>query len=142
MAESWAGMLGFGCGVDDGDQVIVTRVLQESPAAYSGQVGIGDVLEAIDGRMIIDLQQFAVAADGPVGACVRWPARAQADCLIAHAAGSHAINVAGGHSSGAGAAAKRVPAFGIFAPHAAAAARRRGSAQRGRESRARRAGGA
>ena len=92
MAESWAGMLGFGCGVDDGDQVIVTRVLQESPAAYSGQVGIGDVLEAIDGRMIIDLQQFAVAADGPVGACCR-PTRAHADCLIAHDAGSHVIDV-------------------------------------------------
>jgi hypothetical protein len=59
-------MLGFGCAVDEEGQLVVSRVLQESPAAYSGQVGIGDVIEAIDGRMVTTLEQLVVAADGPV----------------------------------------------------------------------------
>lgn len=59
-------MLGFGCMIDDSGQVVVTRVLQESPAAYSGQVGIGDVIDAIDGRMVTSLQLLADMADGPV----------------------------------------------------------------------------
>jgi hypothetical protein len=59
-------MLGFGCAVDEEGQLVVSRVLQESPAAYSGQVGIGDVIEAIDGRMVTSLEQLVLAADGPV----------------------------------------------------------------------------
>ena len=59
-------MLGFGCAVDEEGQLVVSQVLQESPAAYSGQVGIGDVIEAIDGRMVTSLEQLVVAADGPV----------------------------------------------------------------------------
>lgn len=60
-------ILGFGCDMDDETgQVVVTRVLQESPAAYSGQVGMGDVVEAIDSRMVTSLQQLAAAADGRV----------------------------------------------------------------------------
>jgi hypothetical protein len=61
-----APMLGFGCGTDDEGQVVVTCVLQGSPAAYSGQVGIGDVIEAIDSRMVSSLQQLSDAASGPV----------------------------------------------------------------------------
>lgn len=59
-------MLGFGCMMDDSGQMVVTRVLQESPAAYSGQVGIGDVIDAIDGRMVTSLQLLTDMADGPV----------------------------------------------------------------------------
>jgi len=65
-------MLGFGCAVDEEGQLVVSRVLQESPAAYSGQVGIGDVIEAIDGRMVTSLEQLVVAADGPVDPSQRF----------------------------------------------------------------------
>ena len=60
--------LGFCCNLDEDGvgQIVVTRVIQESPAAYSGQVGIGDVIEAIDDRMISSLEQLNAAADGLV----------------------------------------------------------------------------
>lgn len=61
-----APMLGFGCGMDEEGQVVVTCVLQGSPAAYCGQVGIGDVIEAIDSRMVSSLQQLSDTASGPV----------------------------------------------------------------------------
>jgi len=67
-------MLGFSCDMDEAGQVVVVRVLQESPAAYSGQVGIGDVVEAVDSRLVTSLQHLAAAADGRVrvssAACV------------------------------------------------------------------------
>jgi len=59
-------MLGFSCDMDEAGQVVVVRVLQESPAAYSGQVGIGDVVEAVDSRLVTSLQHLAAAADGRV----------------------------------------------------------------------------
>ncbi len=61
--------LGIAVALDGVGQVSVARVVQESPAAYSGQVGVGDVVEAVDGRMVTSVQQLAVAADG----LVRFP---------------------------------------------------------------------
>jgi hypothetical protein len=58
--------LGIAVALDGVGQVAVARVVQESPAAYSGQVGVGDVVEAVDGRMVTSVQQLAVAADGLV----------------------------------------------------------------------------
>ena len=123
-------VLGFAVALDELGQVVVARVLQESPAAYSGQVGVGDVVEAVDGRMVTSVQQLAVAADGlvrsepvsppppPPPACAPPPRTARAD--VRHV---RAHTTAGGHAGGAGAAAERRLPPGVAAPDAAAAAR-------------------
>jgi hypothetical protein len=123
-------VLGFAVALDELGQVVVARVLQESPAAYSGQVGVGDVVEAVDGRMVTSVQQLAVAADGlvrsepvsppppPPPPCAPPPRTARAD--VRHV---RAHTTAGGHAGGAGAAAERRLPPGVAAPDAAAPAR-------------------
>jgi hypothetical protein len=98
--------LGIAVALDGVGQVAVAKVLQESPAAYSGQVGIGDVVEAVDGQMVTCVQQLAVAADGLVRfPCPRLLSRPpQAPRTLTGTGGGR--TTAGWHARGAGAASE------------------------------------
>mmetsp|Transcript_23225 Transcript_23225/g.55258 ORF Transcript_23225/g.55258 Transcript_23225/m.55258 type:complete len:100 (+) Transcript_23225:235-534(+) len=50
---------------------------KETPAAFSGQVSIGDVVEAVDGEVISSLDQLKALADGEANTLVMIELRRQ-----------------------------------------------------------------
>lgn len=63
-------MVGVCCKMSEGGEAVISEVIEETPAAFSGQVSIGDVVEAVDGEVISSLDQLKALADGEANTLV------------------------------------------------------------------------
>ena len=68
-------MLGVRVGVNEKGRTEVMEVVQGTPAAYCGNLSIGDVIEKVDGGSSASMAAFLAACDGREGSLVSLEVR-------------------------------------------------------------------